>query len=553
MNPSSELIVLPAGLAAANPLLQGATIAALTLVSEDAVAISAALLSALGELSWPTAFFGTFLGIWLGDAGLYGLARGCGRWLLRWRWARCCLPAERLAASERWFAAHGAGTLLLCRFMPGTRLPTYLAAGLLRMPFWPFLGVTGVASLAWSTGVFLLALSMGPAVEEVFVRARHAAWVFPLILAGVWGLLFLIRRLAHRQSRAKVTGFINRWRRWEFWPPWLFYSPVAVYCAWLSVRFRGWTLPTLANPGMRHGGVVGESKFETLRELMLKQPEFTASATRLGGDLVARQRQLAGWMQAQGVEFPIVLKPDLGQRGVGVRVTRSEAEVRAYLAEVSAPLVAQRYVHGPFEAGIFYVRRPHETRGRIFAITEKVFPYITGDGRHTVEELIWQDPRAHCIAGRYLFRLKQRRHEVLAKGQTLRLVEAGNHAQGCIFRDGAAWWSPQLEEQIDRISRCLIGFHFGRYDLRFASVADLQAGRGFQILELNGASSEVTGIYDARNTLVSAYRTLFRQWRLAYEIGAANRDQGLSPTPLSILWGTWRDATRHFAACPIGD
>jgi hypothetical protein len=258
-------------------------------------------------------------------------------------------------------------------------------------------------------------------------------------------------------------------------------------------------------------------------------------------------------MRQQSLEFPLVLKPDLGQRGVGVKVVWSLPEAEAYLAGMRAPVVAQQYIAGPYEAGVFYVRRPGEARGRILAITEKVFPCLVGDGEHTLEELIWRDRRARCLARRYLQRFQARSAEVLPVGEKLRLVEAGNHAQGCIFRDGAEWWSADLEERIDAISRDLNGFHFGRYDIRFASVQDLRAGRGFQILELNGAASEVTGIYDARNSLLSAYRTLFRQWRLAHEIGAANRDTGAVPTPLGQLFTVWRSAARHFAACPAAD
>jgi hypothetical protein len=59
-------------------------------------------------------------------------------------------------------------------------------------------------------------------------------------------------------------------------------------------------------------------------------------------------------------------------------------------------------------------------------------------------------------------------------------------------------------------------------------------------VELNGASSEATNIYDARNSLISAYRTLFRQWKLVFAIGAANRAPGCRPSPLRTLWREWR-------------
>jgi len=135
----------------------------------------------------------------------------------------------------------------------------------------------------------------------------------------------------------------------------------------------------------------------------------------------------------------------------------------------------------------------------------------------------------------------------------LKLVEAGNHAQGCVFRDGAKLYTPELEARIDDISQKLTGFFIGRYDIRFASEADLRAGRNFQIIELNGAASEATSIYDARNSLFAAYRTLFQQWNLVFAIGAANRKRGCPPTKPSLVWQKWREYSRLVATYPAAD
>ena len=246
-------------------------------------------------------------------------------------------------------------------------------------------------------------------------------------------------------------------------------------------------------------------------------------------------------------------EPRHGQRGLGVKLIRMPEQAAAYLQLTAAPLVVQRYAPGPHEAGVFYYRFPHEPHGRIFAITEKVFPTIAGDGEHTIEELVWHDERARFVAERYLQRLGNRRAEVLRAGETIKLVEAGNHAQGCIFRDGSHLWSEELERRIDAISQRLDGFFIGRYDVRYSREGDLRAGRNFQIIELNGAASEATNIYDARNSLFFAYRALFRQWELVFVIGAANRRRGSSTTKLRLLWRKWRETTAQIATYPLAD
>jgi hypothetical protein len=223
----------------------------------------------------------------------------------------------------------------------------------------------------------------------------------------------------------------------------------------------------------------------------------------------------------------------------------------AFGCPVEAGLASSR-CPGPREAGVFYYRFPDQSRGRIFAITEKIFPEIRGDGRRTIEELILSDRRASLIAQKYLARFEARRDEVLAVDARLKLVESGNHAQGCIFRDGAHLWTPELERTIDRISR-LRGFYIGRYDIRYARDEELRRGENFQILELNGAASEATNIYDARNSLGQAYRTLFAQWRLVFAIGDMNRRRAVAIISLRELLREWRKYSRAALSYPVAD
>lgn len=110
-----------------------------------------------------------------------------------------------------------------------------------------------------------------------------------------------------------------------------------------------------------------------------------------------------------------------------------------------------------------------------------------------------------------------------------------------------------LERVIDEISQRLSGFFIGRYDIRCESEKDLKDGRNFQIVELNGATSEATSIYDARNSLFSAYRTLFRQWRLVFAIGAMNRAKGHTPSLVTALWRNWRQYSTAALSYPLAD
>ena len=316
---------------------------------------------------------------------------------------------------------------------------------------------------------------------------------------------------------------------------------MGIYYGWLAIRHRGLSVPTSANPGIATGGFIGESKLEMLDQLRRRSQQFTAEAFLVEGQTTTDHLLcLYRICREHEIALPFILKPDVGQRGNGVRLIRSMRAALEYLQSVDAPVIVQRYVVGPCEAGVFYYRFPDESRGHIFAITEKIFPTITGDGVHTIEELIRTDHRAALMARTYLRRFASRRDEILAPGEILKLVETGNHAQGCIFRDGMHLHTEALERVIDEISHKVTGFFIGRYDLRYENDEDFKQGRNFQIVELNGATSEATSIYDPRNSIFSAYRTLFQQWRLVFAIGAINKANGHASSSLATLWRNWR-------------
>jgi hypothetical protein len=231
--------------------------------------------------------------------------------------------------------------------------------------------------------------------------------------------------------------------------------------------------------------------------------------------------------------LPIVLKPDQGERGRGVRVARCRRELESYLVDAPGDTVIQEYVPG-VEFGVFYVRRPSEPRGSILSITEKHLPAVAGDGRRTLERLILDHPRALCMARFHLVQQQARLPMIPPAGQRVSLGDCGSHCRGAEFLDGRGYGTAALEEAIDAVSRRYDGFYFGRFDVRAPSPEAFARGE-FTVIELNGVTSEPTHIYDPRVTLGDAYRALFEQWSLAFEIGAENARAGVPVTPLRTL------------------
>ncbi len=324
-----------------------------------------------------------------------------------------------------------------------------------------------------------------------------------------------LERLCLRLSAMRI-----RLTRWEFWPSWAIYAPLVPYVAYLAVRHRSLLACTHANPGIPLGGVVGESKWEILR--LLPSGSIVPTALIPPGPRAPRIEAIQRAVADGGWTWPIILKPDVGERGRGVRAIANLAEARAYIEASPDAVLAQRRHPGPYEAGVFYYRFPGQPKGRILSLTDKRFAAVLGDGRASIRALIWRHPRYRAQAPAMLRQLGTRADVVPAAGESVQVGAIGNHCRGAMFLDGAHLITPALEAAFDVISRQARGFFFGRFDVRYADAAEFASGRGFEIVELNGLLSESTNIYDPGTTFRQAQRTLRTQWKLAFEIGAAN-------------------------------
>ena len=505
-------------------------IVAATFVSEDLTCIGTGLLIARGSLPWMAGVGACLVGIAVGDLLLYAGGRLIGRPVTRMAPLRWLIRPEELERACRWFTERGAALLLGGRFVPGTRLPTYVAAGVVRMPLLPFSFWILVAAALWTP-----LLVGGTAIFGAAVAERIGAFqdrTLPWLLVTAVVALIALRVGIPLLSAAGRRRFLARWgrvRRWEFWPTWLFYLPVLGWVLWLAARHRSLTVFTAANPGFPDGGFVGESKSDILGAIGDPSRVARTVVEEGGRGDPGRAAEVA---EAVG-GLPVAVKPDVGERGAGVSIARNGPELAARLAEKGRKLIVQEYVPGE-ELGVFYYRIPGEPRGCIFGITEKRQPAVTGDGQRSIADLILDDARLRCQRRIFARQLGAAVDRVPAPGERVVLEERGNHSYGSEFRDGSHLETPALAIAIDEVSQGIDGFFIGRYDIRGRSVTDLQAGH-FKVIELNGVSSEATNLYDPRNSLGAAYAILFRQWALAFRIGAANRARGEKPTALRKL------------------
>ncbi len=506
-----------------------------TFASEDLAALSSGILAANGNITFLHAAMASFAGIFIGDILLMFCGRALGSVSFLSGIIRKNVSGDALLRAENWLRAKGIAAVFLSRFVPGTRLPLYLAIGYSRQSMLRFTLAFCAACLVWTPLIVAAGYFFGDQALEYLANYQvSAGWIFLSLLAVIFFIKkILIPLLTWRGRRLLYSSYL-RLTLWEFWPPWIFYIPLGFYFIFLIIRHRSFTVFTAANPAIPDGGVIGESKAAILQGLSRARKNIARFALIEPAPAGERMRQMSDFMRRQKLKFPVVLKPDVGERGNDVQIVYSGADAASYFEEHAKAVIVQEYIAG-LEFGVFYFRIPQSHRGEIFAITDKRFPALTGDGERSLEELILSDPRAVMMARFHLKKFATRLGEVVPAGEKFALVELGTHCKGSLFLDGTQHRTPELVKAIEGISQGFDGFFFGRYDIRVPSLADFRQGKNLKVVELNGVTSEATSIYDPKHSLTDAYKVLARQWQIAFSIGAENAARGAIVTPLSVL------------------
>lgn len=528
---------LLARLADAPQLLQIFILATSTLVSEDLTTIFSGMLVSEGAISPVTAVVGCFLGIFIGDGLLYLVGLVVGRPALKLPIIRNMLEEEKVDQCARWFEKNGMIVIFISRFLPGTRLPTYFAAGLVGADWRRFMTASAVAVGIWTPGLVYVSYLFGDQLIELVEQNEKYKW--PIMIGGLllmFGLVRLSLHLGNPKFRRRIYSRIRRFTDWEFWPLWIFYLPVVGYNLLMALRYFRLNIPLASNPGIDNSGYIGESKPKILRGITGHDAFVAAFGELPSGSPEERLAAALAWMKAHDVDFPVMAKPDVGQRGDGVKRVVDEADLLAYLADYPHGVHIQEMAPGPYEFGVFYRRFPNQEKGEVLGLTGKAFPRIVGNGESTIDDLIINHPDAMGRLHIYRKRFAHRLNEVLPKGEVLDLVKTGNHCLGTLFIDSSYLSTPELEARFDAISRSIDGFYIGRYDVRAADLEDFRGGKAFKIIELNGSAAEPGHMYDRRHGLWYAYKTLISMYRDIWTIGRQNIAAGFEPVSLYRLW-----------------
>ncbi|OJJ18022.1 hypothetical protein BKI52_29670 [marine bacterium AO1-C] len=310
--------------------------------------------------------------------------------------------------------------------------------------------------------------------------------------------------------------------KWEFWPFWFFYIPVYFYWAYSWIRTRSMFFFSAANPAMEMGGFIDYSKIDIFKKIpgdILPNMVFISTPKD--------KENIENILAIKGLEFPLIAKPDKGERGKDVAKIKNLEDLKTYLAAAKEQIILQEFITHPLEFGIMYYRLPNEDRGHITSVVQKEFLTVCGNGASTVRELMRSNQRTALYEEHVEMSYPELLEQVPAEGEKKLLEPIGNHCRGTVFRNANHLINEHMVEVFDNFSKQIDGFYFGRYDIKVPSLEDLYAGKNIVLMELNGANSEPAHIYDPNMDIWTAYTHLIKHWRILYKISVQNHKRGV--------------------------
>jgi hypothetical protein len=319
----------------------------------------------------------------------------------------------------------------------------------------------------------------------------------------------------------KNKPFWIRFVHWEYWNFHFIYLPLYPIFIYYCIRARSFFFFAAANPCIKNGGYLGESKKDLYKLLPENlQPRTLFFSVGTNPQIVIEQLQSAGFL------FPLIGKPDIGGRGRGIKKLDTVQEVSDYAEMAGMDYHIQEFVDYKNEAGIFYYRYPGEHQGNISGIVQKIFLGVTGDGIRTVQELLKMNPRG-ILQINSLEKTDPRKLDlIIPKGELFTVSPYGNHARGALFLDDSASANTALVKMMNDLCNLIPDFYYGRLDIRYQNRELLEQGTAFSVIEVNGAGSEPTHIYDPQHSIFYAWKEIVRHWKILYSISRANHRLG---------------------------
>jgi len=309
---------------------------------------------------------------------------------------------------------------------------------------------------------------------------------------------------------------------------WAANFPVVLMVGFFALRARRPFFFSAVNPVIETGGMWGESKFNILRRMPESHVPPTIFVKKGTGFQAVVQR-----MQEVGLsDFPVIAKPDVGERGLLVTKIKHLEELREFMANNPINFLIQGFVEMPLELAVMCHRLPDSTSAKVTSICVKETLKVTGDGHSTIQQLMAQSERASLQIGRFEAERPELLRQILPKNQSLELEPIGNHCRGTMFLNGNGHIDDQLTEVFEAVLSQMDGIHYGRFDMKCHSIEHLRQTGEFKAVEFNGIGAEPAHIYDPSYPVWKKYRDIYQHWKVIYQIYKIQNANNIAPMTL---------------------
>ncbi|MEX0845895.1 MAG: DedA family protein, partial [Balneolaceae bacterium] len=167
-----------------------------TWFSEDLACIGAGIMAANGLIEFWPASFAAIIGIYIGDFMFYFAGRLLGTSILEIAPFKWFIKKENVKKTVEWFRQKGPVMLIASRFIPGSRIPVYLSAGILKTGFWRFMLYFGITTLLWTPVFVWISVIAGNEILSYYeAYDDYAIWILIAAILILWVLFRLINPL----------------------------------------------------------------------------------------------------------------------------------------------------------------------------------------------------------------------------------------------------------------------------------------------------------------------------------------------------------------------
>jgi D-alanine-D-alanine ligase-like ATP-grasp enzyme len=320
-----------------------------------------------------------------------------------------------------------------------------------------------------------------------------------------------------------ITRVFNKNASWSNMHWGLQYFPAMVFYAGLAIKHRDTNIYGAANPKMDGlGGFIGVPKFQILQGKSAQK--FLPTSLFLSAPHNAQK--IIAQLAASTIQYPCIIKPNIGERGIGVKKIKSQAELLQYItAHPTQNLLVQTQITAMREWGVLLVRNPKTSVITVPDAAEKIFPTAIGNGHSTLSQLI--DSTNLTKRQKQLIKQDHTQKDlahVLPKGTRKALLSVASINLGAQVVSLSKADQKLLQPLCQQIMADQPHIHAGRLDLKADTFQDLIAGNCW-VIELNGVGGMPTSVYSQAIPLFQKYTIMLAHFKRVSLIGLQNKQK----------------------------